>query len=234
MINIQQIINQQVAGIRDKDRKIEHWHPSKLGQCPCGTFLERLGVPPDSEFDERTLRVFDVGHLFENWIIDLISKEKGLKLEKQVRVEDKKLDVAGFADLLIKQGREKRLYEIKSKHSRAFWYMFNEGEGANRHHEMQLWLYLKLLKMKEGSILYVSKDDLTLLEFTVRLDNKQLEKEVMSELKMLNDCWKNELLPIPAPAGSWQAKYCRWHKQCLYLQEHPEEFKKLKEELTQN
>lgn len=217
MINIQNLINNKLSeASEEREREIKHWHPSKLGQCMRGVYLERLGVKPDYEFDQRMLRVFDVGHLFEKWVVELIEGLKGYKFETQLRVEDKALDVAGYADLLIKKRKEKKLYEIKSKHSRSFWYM-KEREGAQVNHEMQLWLYLYLLKIKEGSILYVSKDDLTLLEYPVLLNNKKLEGMVMKELETLNKCWKEKTLPPMAEVGSWQAKLCRWHKQCKGL-----------------
>jgi hypothetical protein len=222
MINIQELINAKLAEANDdKEREIKHWHPSKLGQCLRGVYLERLGVKPDYNFDERMLRVFDVGHLFENWVVELIKDSKGYKFETQLRVEDKALDVAGYADLLIKKGREKTLYEIKSKHSRSFWYMNNKGEGANQHHRMQLWLYLKLLGIKSGAILYLSKDDLSFLEYPILLDDKKLEKKVMEELGILNKCWKDKILPTIAKEGSWEARYCRWHAQCERYEKAP-------------
>jgi hypothetical protein len=126
--------------------------------------------------------------------------------------------VAGYADLFVNKGKEIKLYEIKSKHSRAFWYMENQREGANQHHRMQLWLYLKLLNIKEGAILYVSKDDLSMAEYKVRLNDNKLGKEVMKELKILNQCWKTKTLPPMAKDGSWQARFCRWHNQCKQLE----------------
>ena len=90
---------------------------------------------------------------------------------------------------------------------------------ANQNHRMQLWIYLYELGIKEGSIFYISKDDMSISEYPVFLNDKKLEKEVFNELKILNNCWKKKILPPLAPAGSWQAKYCRWHKKCLEFEE---------------
>jgi hypothetical protein len=97
--------------------------------------------------------------------------------------------------------------------------MDKQGEGANKHHEKQLWLYLYLLGVKEGELLYVSKDDLAMLSYPVYLNDKKIEKEVFAELKILNDCWKNKTLPPMAEAGSWQEKFCRWHNTCKGIEE---------------
>jgi hypothetical protein len=95
--------------------------------------------------------------------------------------------------------------------------MVEKGEGANRQHEYQLWLYLKMMNIKEGSIIYVSKDDLAIQEYPVRLDDKKIEEEVMAELNFLNLAWEHKdatLIPLP-PKDSWKAKYCRYHSHCL-------------------
>ena len=176
--------------------------------------LQRLGATPDAPLDDRTLRVFDMGNKIEDWIVDLI-KAEGIEIETQVRVEDEKLNVTGYADAVVKYGKEKEVLEIKSKHSRAFWYMNKKGEGANRQHMYQVWLYLHLLKIDQGSIIYVSKDDSAILQYAVSRKDKQLEKEVMDILNTLNRCWKDKVYPPLPGSKSWQAKYCNFHKQCL-------------------
>jgi len=212
MINIQKQINDKILALREEHNKpIESWHCSKLGSCLRGVYFERLGVKPDKEFTERELRIFDAGKMFENWVVGLI----GIG-ETQVRVEDKSLNVSGYTDLVIEDGKEKRVIELKTKHSRSFWYMVDKGEGANRQHMYQLWLYLKLLNIPEGSIIYISKDDLTMVEFPVRLSDKQLGKEVLDELNLLNRAWKSKdpsILPL-VDDKDWRARFCRFHSHC--------------------
>jgi len=227
MIPIQDIINKKIIEAREsRDREVKHWHCSKLGQCLRGVYFERLGVKPDKEFTERELRVFDVGKMFENWIIGLIDKQEGVEMETQVKVLDEELDISGMADLVISYDKTKKVYELKSKHSRAFWYMADKKEGANRQHEYQLWTYLKLLGVEEGSILYVSKDDLAMMEFPVLLSDKKLEEEVMNEVNLLNRAWKEKdpsILPLPN-GKSWKSKWCRYHSNCLKVGTKPSSY----------
>jgi len=216
MIPIQNIINQAVRSRKRKKKEITSWHISKIGSCMRGTYLERLGVKPDKEIDDRTLRVFDLGNKVEDWVVDLISSQDGVKIETQTRVEDKKLGVSGYSDVIIKYKGDRVLYEIKSKNSRAFSWMDKKGEGANRHHEYQTWMYLRLLGIEKGNIIYISKDDMRVLEYPVLLSNESLEQEVMSWLNSMNKAWKSKdisLLDLPEK-DSWQAKYCRFHKTC--------------------
>jgi len=211
-IPIQQFINEAVNEKREK-KEITSWHISKLGSCLRGIYYERLGVKPDKEFDDRTLRVFSVGKMFESWLIDKI-KDK-VKIEEQVRVEDKKLGVSGYADFVAEVDGVKKVYEVKSKHSRSFWYMKKRGK-PQRQHEYQLWTYLYLLGIDRGSLIYLSKDDLAILEYPVLLADEKLKGEVMTEIKLLNEAWKKKdpsLLPLYEDKD-WRSKYCRYHSYC--------------------
>jgi len=212
-IPIQNLMNKAIAEERREKKEITSWHISKLGSCLRGLYLERMGVEPDQPFDDRTLRIFNVGNIFEDWLTELLKKK--LKLETQVRVEDKKLNVSGYADAVIEYEGKKKAYEIKTKNSRSFWYMQKEGKPM-RQHEYQLFMYLYLLDIDEGSIVYISKDDLAILEYPVFRNDKKLEKEVMDRIGLLNKAWKLKdpsVLPLP-DKKDWQAKYCRWHNQC--------------------
>lgn len=128
------------------------------------------------------------------------------------------------------------IVECKSKHSKAFWYMDKKGEGAQTHHKMQLHSYLYMMnkyggsvinpvdgsvtskidhrggRLKEGAILYVSKDDMALLEYPVRLNDVELEKMWKFEVETLNKCWNEKTAPPAPEKGSWQEKYCEFCK----------------------
>jgi hypothetical protein len=206
---IQEIINESV---KKEDRAYEQksWHASALGSCLTGAYLIRKGIAK-KEFDDRTLRVFGAGRMFEDWLIDLLA-QKDEKFETQVRCEWPEMDLTGYADLTING----LVYEIKSKHSKSFWYMEKQGGGPNRHHEYQLWTYLKCLNKKEGRLLYISKDDLSILEYPVFLEDKKLAGEVMSELEILNRAWKEQLPPPPIQdKKDWRFKWCSIHQLCL-------------------
>jgi len=218
-IPIQDFINNALRKKQDSRpaKEITSWHASQIGSCMRGIYLGRLGKQPDVPLDDRTLRVFDMGNKIEDWIVDLI-KAENIDIETQVRIEDEELNISGYADAVIKHKKEQEVLEIKSKHSRAFWYMDKKGEGAQRHHMYQVWLYLYVLKIEQGSIIYISKDDSSILQYSVRRDDEQLKTEVMDILDMLNRCWKEKILPPLPDSKSWQAKYCSFHKQCLALE----------------
>lgn len=208
--SVTELIN---TAIRERDTHTpQHWSPSRLGSCLCGMYLERLGVPPDEEFDDRTLRVFSAGKLFEDWVIGLITKTD-VKFETQVECLWEEMDARGYADLVVENGT-KIVYEIKSKNSRAFWYMDKKKEGPNRQHALQLWYYLECLKLPQGRLLYLEKDTLTTLEYIVLHSDDLLRQEVTAQLTLLNRAWKEKIAPPYATEG-WQVDYCRFHKKCV-------------------
>lgn len=217
-IPFQQLVNKTLREKNESREKKEQetWYASGLGSCLRGMYLSRLGLKPDQELTDRELRVFDVGNQMEDWLVGLLKQQKDIEVETQVRVESKEHHISGKCDALVLYAGEKEVKEIKTKHSKAFWYMTKEGKPM-RQHEQQLWVYLWLLNVDKGTIVYLSKDDLAIAEFPVRRDDKKLEAEVMSQLNALNEAWDKKnplLLDLPAE-DSWQAKYCKHHKKCV-------------------
>ena len=215
--SVQSLINEAVKQDR-KHYTQTSWHASSLGGCLTSSYLVRKGVV-EKTFDDRTLRVFQAGRMFEDWLVGLLQKQD-TRFETQVRCEWPERDLTGYADLAING----LVYEIKSKHSKSFWYMDKEGKPS-RQHEYQLWAYLKCLGKPEGRLIYIEKDSLSIREFIVRLDDEELAAEVDGELRILNEAWKQGLPPEPIrDKKDWRYRYCEMHeeyclKQPAYLEE---------------
>jgi len=240
VFSIQQLIDNELLKKNQERSSKEQttWHASSLGSCLCGTYLKRIGAQPDEgkEIDSRTLRVFDMGNKIEDWVVELLKKQNKYKIQTQQRIFNEEYNFSGYDDveILDKETKEIEIVEIKSKHSRAFWYMDKKGQGAMIHHKMQLWSYLNFReagKINKGKVVYISKDDSAILEYPVFLNDKKLKTQIIDQLEILNESWKEKVPPLPAPNGSWQAKYCNFHKQCLqqekYLRKEPLFYKDL-------
>ena len=190
---------------KNETRPVTSWHPSKLGNCLTGVYLERAGVEPDREFDSQTLLNFWLGRTYEKAIADLLSDD----YEWQVPVKWLEYDISGKIDTLyLIDGMP---HEIKSTNTDAFNRI--KSNGPQKQHQMQLWVYLKCLEKPEGNLMYGDRGWGGTEEFQVLLEDKELEKSVMEELEILKSAWENKLPPKPRDEP-WFEKYCRWHKSC--------------------
>ena len=90
------------------------------------------------------------------------------------------------------------VYEIKSVNSQLFWSKKDYLLEAYPHHVMQLHTEMKASKLPEGRLLYVSKDDLTILEFPLMYDNPEREKLWQDDVEKMSHYILNDITP-PKP-----------------------------------
>ena len=202
-----------------KELDRDWWHPSALGGCPRGIYLERKGITCPEPFEPRTYQIFEYGNLTEKLIIDKVVKGQSkynYTVEYQKKVEIPEWNVRGTLDMQINTPDGPIIYDVKSVNSNKFKYLRQPDE----HYRQQVWLYLYATKIQDGAILYVSKDNQVRAVFPVFLNDEKLAAGVKSKLEMLNACWKEDRLPEPAPTFTedgkfnWRAGYCRWHTIC--------------------
>jgi hypothetical protein len=99
-------------------------------------------------------------------------------------------DLGGEVPLLV--------YEIKSVNSQVFWSKRQYLADAYRHHQKQLYFYLKAKNLPEGRMLYISKDDLSVLEFPVYLNDEKLKDEWEKDVVLMSDYIRTNTEP-PKP-----------------------------------
>jgi hypothetical protein len=192
-----------------------YWSASSAGYCMRLNILKRLEVPPVPEIAEdreRTIRVFEAGHIFHEFM-QRITKANGLSIASEDTLQDEKLMVRGHFDDLIEfkldesgeiaRGTEPRgkhyiLYDYKTANSQAFNY---KKPLIGDYHKMQLGTYLYMIKssgkyppVSEGRILTISKDDLRMREQQLKF-TPDIEKEVVAYWTTLNGYWSKQMLP---------------------------------------
>ena len=220
-----------------EERKLEareHMWASEIGKGYYERFLKMSGVAPDIPYDERTLRKFAAGNLFERMIGYVLMSAGILKHDNKwmsiegdgdhLRVTVKPDFIAGgkpdwskvrdvieddkMFELLpvfgriarslvdhlsekFPEGMDDLVYEIKSINSLIFWMKKDYLKEAYPHHVMQLYTGMKASGIPEGRLLYISKDDLTVAEFPVMLNDKKLEtaweEDVRTMTKYIRD-----------------------------------------------
>lgn len=230
MINFVELYNQSsdiYFQKKNEERGIKEqtsWYISGFGTCKVHRYLRRMGILAETAPDRRLREVFDIGNVEEDLILNRLKLlDSRYVVDTQGYVRDDKLGVSGKWDLKITDttNDEKHIVEIKSKHSKAFWYMDKKGEGANSHHKMQLWWYLHLEDIDSGTIFYRSKDDRMVLGYPIFKSDLKVKSACYLELAILNTALKLKVAPpLPTPL-SWEGKYCDTHAECKkYVKEH--------------
>jgi hypothetical protein len=251
-LTIQEIWNSQVeATIKANQVKPRNYiSASDIGSSFIDRYYKMTGETPTNPYDNRTLRIFDAGRLFE-WIVGRSLAMAGVLKDRQLYTEipenSQHLKILGYCDYVMggignwneARGRIKKwleefkldenneilekyalklingfeaefgnkeipltVLEIKSVNSMAFWSHNNRDEANNflgyDHHKYQLLTYLIGMKIEDGRILYVSKDDLCLQELAV-LRNGDIEQKFWEDVKKMTNFYRNKIVPQKEP-----------------------------------
>lgn len=228
--SVREIVEKSVIESRKKDREEweqRGWFSSGLGNCLSGRYYERLSDGKE-EIDPRKAMLFSVGDAFHEWVYRKV-RDSGIRAVFEESLEDEALHMVGRLDMRLE--REPRIwtvYDIKTVHSKSFWWREKNGNSAQPQHILQLTAYLMMLKAKypkltfEGRLLYISKDDLVMQEVDVPYDGKNVAY-ITQTLTTLNDAWEKKVAPPHEPdvvsesgkwVVNWKSRYCLYHHLC--------------------
>jgi len=94
------------------------------------------------------------------------------------------------------EGMKDVVYEIKSVNSQVFWSKKDYLQDAYPHHQMQLFTGMKATGLPEGRLLYISKDDLTTAEFSIKLNDEGLNKRYEDDVKLMTKYIRTKTIPL--------------------------------------
>lgn len=247
-MSFQRALSERLRWLDDNDHHTNkgYWHPSQIGFCDRAAVLQHADVPENPK-DDRLLRVLWLG----DKIHDAVKSIHPFKVVgHELRIRDETYKVSGKMDTLsyLPDGTLE-VQEYKSINSMSFTY----NDLPKDNHVRQVGMYLLfppscpktnpqllpcdqcglsgehgyLARPTQGRLIYISKDDLRIDEFIVRLDDK-LTKELKGELTRLEEAYqkyvKDGTLPAPLPPETkerkrngklvvvtekaWQTRYC--------------------------
>lgn len=211
-MEIQELIDQALMP-KEEHKSSGKISPSSMGQCYRRIYWKRNQEPESNPIDNRVRRVFKAGNLFHDFVQNVILNSfKGW--EKEVICSDD--DVMGYADLVNRELGE--VADIKSQHSRKFWYNNKEIEQGKNIRDMfynnwlQIFTYCYILNLKSGRIVFVSKDDLCIQEYALPFDcywQDEVDKEIKA-IKSLKE------LPEAKPRlyNGKECEYCQYKDKC--------------------
>jgi len=217
---IEKIIDEQIDKpyqARKARRKKRDWFSaSNAGYCKRAAVLNRLNAKED-EHTSKQKRVFWIGDLIHQGIIDLIKKSgKLLAAEQFVGSYKTNDDVIGAFDLIMQQDGDKTcLYDLKSKSTGGFWtYVVRAGKPA-KHNVYQLITYYMLnqkhkhYKVDKIALCYFSKEDAAMKTYEV-----EITPELIAEVKAWwDDCRgyviRKELPPVFPEGAPERRQFCK-------------------------
>ena len=159
-------------------RKLETYSPSRLsygdGTCPrrwAMGFSEELTY--EDTFDHVGSAQVEVGSTSHERLQRILEKS-GVLLDKEVEVKSDDPPVRGFVDAILDYKGTKIVCEIKTTRQEAFVYREATLTGAP-YHMYQLLLYMWILKIDTGVLLYENRNDNNLLVIPVEMNAENTE-----------------------------------------------------------
>ena len=212
---IQKLIDEALSKKQEerKNRKRSgKYSPSSFGKCYRSQYWNRKNEPQTNPPDSRTLRVFNCGTLFHDFVQGFLPKH-------DCEVEVKTEYALGFADIVTKDS----VIDIKSVHSQAFWYMEKGDYDVNTQklpNILQVGWYAMQLGKPKFELMFVSKDDLCIAEYS--FITEKWKENIVREITALSNFWVKDELPKAEPrcyinkktGKSKECGYCGWKDKC--------------------
>ena len=175
------------------------FYPSLLGNtCDRYLYIAYNGMAPEQAITAQTQRIFDNGSYLENRMDEYFTAlDIVLEREKVVKLDSP--PISGRVDFLLKHSTHGEIaLELKSINTRGFGALM---KGPKPEHVVQLQIYLNLLPMDKGIILYENKNDQQLKSFVIDKDINEWES-------LLDRCHKIMGM-TSAPTECTGNKWCR-------------------------
>jgi hypothetical protein len=213
----QEVVNDWFKRDKGEGRhKPDYFHASSLGSCKRKQIWGRMAVPATNPLNDRVLRVFGIGEKYHEWFESMF-EWAGVLIAKEQEVVNEKYNYKGHFDALVNFGGKNVLFDFKSQHSESFHYLEQDGIDEGKKLQIVSYAIMGNLKVDECRILFISKDDLCLLEYKIPIE--PYRQKVIDELVELNKYFKAKKIPEALPElekgrANWQCRYCAYLDKC--------------------
>ena len=155
---------------QQKPNRAGVFFPSLLGStCDKHLYLSYRGMLAPSTIHSYTRRIFDNGSFLEERMTTYFEK-MGILKEREIPCTCEDPPISGRADFLLSHPLYSEVVlELKSINDKGFK---NLRGKPKREHLIQLQLYLHLLKMERGIVLYENKNDQHIKAFPIEYSLK--------------------------------------------------------------
>jgi hypothetical protein len=142
------------------------------------------------------------------------NKQTHPAMEFRVKTDDPPFD--GYGDVMLDYKGERLLGEIKTMPNDGFQYK-KISRRPKMAHLMQLLMYMKILKIRKGVMIYENKNNHELLTLPVVVNDyyRSWVEQAFEWMRVVYKNWKDQQLPeIPYRSNSKVCKVCPIQKAC--------------------
>ena len=210
---------------RDNAKKLyghrvkKNFSPTDSGKCARALFYAFKSFPKEP-YDDGTLKIFALG----NAIHDIIQRTIPNQLCTEFRIEQtwhNDLPVSGYVDSVILTKDGVAVVDYKSMKNAGLSFISKKPKESNA---QQLMMYMDVLNIHDGRLLYWGKDDGEMIEHKVEFDQKVID-EIVKHFVYVRKCVNENKLPPKCGADKkWSCGYCPYVPFCAEdLVEPPKE-----------
>ncbi len=196
-------------------KQIGRYYPSEIGTCMRKVWYS-YKFP--SEVEPELLKIFEVGNIMHDLVVKVLSSEKNpdimlVSAELPFKKEVDDFLISGRIDniILVKASGKNVLIEVKSTGAVDF---VNEPAP---HNAMQLQLYMHVMNIHDGILLYLDKKNLKSKVFRVEYSEAEAEK-ILNRFRALHKLLKMDAMPDPEARSSkaeiWMCRNCEHREKC--------------------
>ncbi len=215
MIDFNEMIDNHLKR-EHKPKGIGRYYPSEIGMCMRKIWYS---YKCPVEMKPELVKIFELGNILHDFVVQVMKSEKNphvqlLKSEFPFLHEMDGFTISGRIDnlLLIKSSGKEVLVEVKSTGDIGFVH------EAAPHNIVQLQLYMHMLGIHDGILLYVDKKTLLSRVFPVEYKKEEAEK-VLERFRQLHSALVEDKIPEPEAAKSqkmqWMCRFCEYREKCF-------------------
>lgn len=217
---IEKIQSGYLVGRETKFRKKKSFSPSSLvygnGKCPRYWFYAFDGADFSDDADAYAVANMSNGTLSHERIQKAM-KDSGVMVEDEVKIINEDPPIFGYADGMLTWEDEFLVAEIKTMREESFQYRKNTNKAPVYHLE-QILLYMKVLKMSKGVLIYESKNshELHIIIVDVKPEYIEWVDNAFAWMKTVRKMWDDKQLPMkPYRSNSKVCKGCPVKETCF-------------------
>jgi CRISPR/Cas system-associated exonuclease Cas4 (RecB family) len=199
----------------ERSKDVGRYYPSEIGTCMRKVWYSYkfpVKIQPD------LAKIFEVGNIMHDFVVRVLNSEKNphitlLSTEAPFKLEVEDFLISGRIDdiILVKENGKNVIVEVKSTGN------VDKIEEAVHHNRMQLQLYMHVLNIHNGVLLYLDKRNLKSRVFTVEYSEEEA-LHIVNRFRALHKLLKYEAVPDPEYRASqqtvWMCRNCEYRDKC--------------------